>query len=432
MQEPMEMIFGPYQIQRHLAKGGMANVYLAHNVETETKPLVAIKLVHTSTGDNCKRFRREIKELCALHHDHILPALAYGEQNSWCYLVTPYIEGGTLTQRLNYGPLSLEEATEIFSQIADALQYAHEQGIVHRDIKSSNVLLRDKYHVYLADFGLVKHVGFNTSLTISSYIIGTPEYMAPELAEEDASPRSDIYALGILLYQMLTGYVPFKGNSPLQVYLKHIQEQPTKPSVLNPAIPYEIERVVLRALTKNPDRRYQTVQSFNAAYQRALAQVNARQLKRADTALVLMSTTIRILKVKRRAQLSSNKLQQQKATLPRNRKQIQGSVVLVATLTLLMLSLLSISGQNAPQTSQVQLLVRAVVQIVPDKASPTPIPTPTPIATPQHNGESPGGNGISNTVSTQSYGNSYVQDNSKGKEPETKKKDDSSSKEQDK
>ena len=228
MQELIGRQFGPYQIQSHLARGGMANVYLAQNVETETEPLVAIKLVHTSTGDNCERFRRESKELCALHHDHILPVLAYGEQDAWCYLVTPYMESGTLTHCLNRGPLSLEDATEIFSQIADALQYAHEQGILHRDIKSSNILMKDRHYAYLGDFGLVKRIGLDTSLTISSFIIGTPEYMAPELAQKEASPHSDIYALGILLYQMLTGQVPFKGDAPIQVYLKHIQEQDRK------------------------------------------------------------------------------------------------------------------------------------------------------------------------------------------------------------
>src|SRR5262249_32526959 len=107
MQELIGIKIGPYQIQSHLARGGMANVYLAHNVENEAEPLVAIKLVHTSIKDYSERFRRESKELYTLHHDHILPAFAYGEYNSWCYLVTPYIGGGTLTNRLAHGPLSL-------------------------------------------------------------------------------------------------------------------------------------------------------------------------------------------------------------------------------------------------------------------------------------------------------------------------------------
>src|SRR2546430_9573770 len=178
MQELIGAKIGPYQIQKHLARGGMANIYLARNVENETEPLVAIKLVHSSIGEFCERFRREAEEHYILRHDHILPVLAYGESNSWCYLVTPYMEGGTLTHLLDRGPLCVQDATEVFSQLASALHYAHEQGIVHRDIKPSNVLMRDEHYAYLADFGLVKHVGLDTSLTGPDYIMGTPQYMA--------------------------------------------------------------------------------------------------------------------------------------------------------------------------------------------------------------------------------------------------------------
>jgi serine/threonine protein kinase len=412
MQELIAMKFGPYQIQSHLTKGGMANIYLAHNVETENEPLVAIKLVHTSTGDNCERFRRETKAHSTLHHNHILPVLAHGEHNSWCYLITPYIEGGTLTRRLDHGPLSLQEATETFSQIAGALHHIHEQGMVHRDIKSSNVLMRGKHHAYLADFGLVKHVGLDSSLTVSGYLMGTPEYMAPELSEEEASPCSDIYALGILLYQMLIGHVPFKAISPIQICLKHIQEKPVNPSVLNPAIPSEVAQVVLHALAKNPDERYQTVQDFNIAYQQALVQANARQLKRADAATYLLSTTIRVPRIKIGAQPPPDAAQPPKATPPRQRKHTPDFVRLVVALALLILSLLSTSGHSAQQISPAQLSTRAIFQIAHDQASPTPLPTPTP----QQMGESQNGNGTSDNVSTQSHENSNNNSaNSKGK-----------------
>jgi serine/threonine protein kinase len=399
MQELIGKQFGPYQIQHHLAKGGMANVFLAHHVESETEQLVAIKLVHTSTGENCERFRRETQALSTLHHAHILPALAYGEQDSWCYLITPYIENGTLTHQLRQGPLSLEEATEIFVQMVSALHYAHKQGIVHRDIKSSNVLMRDMHHAYLADFGLVKHIGRDSSLTISSLIIGTPEYMAPELAQEEASTRSDIYALGILLYQMLTGRVPFKGDAPIQVYLKHIQEQPVKPSALNPAIPPEIEQVVLRALAKNPAKRYQTAQDFHTAYQQALVRANARQLKNTDAATHLSTTMLRLAQIKRATQHSPDKAQQQKASLARQRQRVPSLAAPIATGILLALSLLSTSGIDAQHLLQMALAQQPSTQIAHDKGDSTPHLPPTP---PQK-GTSPIGN--DNINSSQSSNN---------------------------
>lgn len=259
---------GHYQLQRRLAQGGMAEVYLALNLETNQ--MVAVKLVHTSAGDYCERFRREVKVLATLSHKHILPVLDHGEYESWCYLITPYIEYGTLSDRIKQGALSLSEADLVLDQLTQALQYAHDQGIIHRDIKPSNILMRDGTYVYLADFGLVKQVGKASGLTLSGYLIGTPEYMAPELVESDATQRSDVYALGVLLYQMLTGQLPFKANTPLGMYLRHIHDNPELPSKLNPAIPTIIEDVIMHSLEKDPDRRYQTPHEFYQAYKHAL------------------------------------------------------------------------------------------------------------------------------------------------------------------
>ncbi|MBA2677422.1 MAG: protein kinase [Ktedonobacteraceae bacterium] len=280
MKEVEQIEIGRYRVQSHLARGGMADVYLAH--DSENDQVVALKMVHDSAGEYCERFQREVRVMAGLVHEHILPAFDYGEHESWYFLVTPYIEYGTLNGRLDAGPLTVEEVDPILAQLAEALQFAHEQGIIHRDIKPSNVLMRDGNHVYLADFGLVKRVGQENGLTVTGYLIGTPEYMAPELAEEDATPQSDVYSLGVLLYQMLAGRVPFKANTPMGVFLRHIRDNPEPPSTLNPAIPSEVEDVILHSMEKDPQRRYQSAQELYRAYQQAVKDAAIRRENIAD------------------------------------------------------------------------------------------------------------------------------------------------------
>jgi len=259
---------GRYRLQSRLGHGGMSEVYLAYDELMHRD--VAIKVVSSSHADYIERFQREAEAIGNLHHNHILPAFDYGEQAPWHYLVMPYIDHESLGERLERGPLTLEDAGEMLSQIASGLQYAHEHGIVHRDIKPSNILLRDDHHAYLADFGLAKAVDGTGNVTQTGVLLGTPEFMAPELADGPASKGSDIYALGILLYQMVTGQLPFTGDTALTVYLKQMHEQPIPPSRLNPAIPREVEQVILRALNKDPRRRFQTPNDLAQAYLQAL------------------------------------------------------------------------------------------------------------------------------------------------------------------
>ena len=245
----------------------MSEVYLAQDRKTTRE--VAIKLVHAN-DIYCARFRREVQIMSVLQHKHILPVLDYGEYEAWLYLVTPYIAQGTLDTCLAAGPLSCEEANEILQQLADALQFAHEHGIIHRDIKPSNVLLAEGRHVYLADFGLVKSEGEQGSLTQSGFLVGTPAYIAPEMVDGPATTASDIYALGVLLYQMLTGQPPFQADTPLALVWKHLQEEPMLPSTLNPALSPAVDAVILRALEKDPEERFQIPRELAGAYQRAL------------------------------------------------------------------------------------------------------------------------------------------------------------------
>ncbi len=246
----------------------MSEVYLAEDVRIERE--VAIKIVSNRHADYIERFRREAEAIMTLHHAHILPALDYGEHEHWHYLVMPYIAHGTLREQLARGPLTLEDTGILLEQIASALNYAHEQGIIHRDIKPSNILMRDDHYAYLADFGLAKSLEGGNTITQIGLLLGTPEYMAPELAQGPATISSDLYALGILLYQMVTGQLPFSGETPIACYLRQIQELPMPPSHVNPAVPPAIEEVILRVLDKAPQRRYQTANELAQAYINAL------------------------------------------------------------------------------------------------------------------------------------------------------------------
>ena len=259
---------GRYSLEERLGHGGMSDVYLGYDERMQRK--VAIKVVGSSHSDYIERFHREAQAISTLEHAHILPAYDYGEQGPWHYIVMPYIDHGTLRERLLQGPLSLEETGMLLEQIAGALQFAHDQGIIHRDIKPSNILLRDNHYAYLADFGLAKSLEEGSTITQTGNLLGTPEYMAPELAEGPATTSSDLYALGILLYQMLTGQLPFTGETPIAVYWKQIRDDPPPPTQINPVIPRAVERVILRALEKPPGQRYQSANELVQAYLNAI------------------------------------------------------------------------------------------------------------------------------------------------------------------
>ena len=264
---------GRYRLHQRLGEGGMSEVYLAYDELMHRD--IAIKVMSSSNKEYIERFQREAEAVGNLHDNHILPAFDYGQQNSWHYLVMPYIEHGSLSDLLDEGLLTLEHAGEMLAQIASALQCAHDHGILHRDIKPSNILLSDDHYAYLADFGLAKTMDGRDNVTHTGVLMGTPEYMAPELAEGHASISTDLYALAILLYQMVTGQLPFTGDTALAVYLRQLHEIPVPPSRLNPLITPDVDRVILRALDKDPRRRFQTPHELAQAYQQA---VNAPML----------------------------------------------------------------------------------------------------------------------------------------------------------
>ncbi len=264
------LISGRYRLLKRLRRGGMSEVFLA--LDEQEQRQVALKIVMNSDADCIKRLQREVQILRSLSHPHILPLLGDGVSGSFYYQVMPYMERGNLRERLAQGKLTPQEVGIILHQLTDALSWAHTRGIIHRDIKPSNILLDtdDVNHIYLADFGIAKILEQGSDITQTGILIGTPEYMAPELAEKPESASSDIYATGILLYQMLTGRLPFTGTTPLAVCWKHIKEQPTSPSSLNPEISPAIERVILRAMHKNPRLRFADASALSLAYANAL------------------------------------------------------------------------------------------------------------------------------------------------------------------
>ncbi len=265
-----DLISERYLIKDHLHHGCMSDVYHAYDQHLQCD--VAIKLVCNEQTESKLRLHSEIQALSSLAHEHILPILDHGEYGSYHYLVMPYVKQGTLHKRLLKENLTEEEAGKILDQVTSALQFSHDHGILHRDIKPSNILLdnEDDLHVYLADFGLAKSMAAGSEITQTGCLIGTPYYMAPELIDEPENMSSDIYSLGILLYHMLTGQPPFGGTTPIAILWKHVREQPIPPSQLNPAISPHIEKVILRAIHKNPKKRFPNAMALAQAYTDAL------------------------------------------------------------------------------------------------------------------------------------------------------------------
>ena len=272
---------GPYRVIEQAGKGGMATVYKAHHAGMDR--YVAIKILPFQFAQNQEfndRFRREVRVIAKLEHPRILPVYDSGEFEGTPYLVMRYLDAGTLKERIEAGKMSLEEVDRIFSQLADALSYAHSHDIVHRDIKPSNVMLTRQGDVFLTDFGIAKLIGEHTQFTASGAITGTPAYMSPEQAEgRPIDARADIYALGIVLYEMVTGRVPFEAETPLAVILKHLQAPLPPPSSLTDIHP-AIEQVILKALARNREERYSHTDDLLGAWK------NAVQTAKSDKATV--------------------------------------------------------------------------------------------------------------------------------------------------
>jgi tRNA A-37 threonylcarbamoyl transferase component Bud32 len=267
-ENPAPRVFsGRYELNHLIARGGMAEVYRAHDRRLD-RP-VALKVLFPELSIDrsfVERFRREAQAAANLSHPNIVPVFDWGEDSGTYFIVMEFVDGRPLSSILKTaGPLAPDRTAEIAAPVAAALGYAHKHGVVHRDVKPGNVLITDDGQVKVTDFGIARAVNTEESLTQTGAVMGTATYFSPEQAEGmGVDSRTDIYSLGVVLFEMVTGRPPFLGDTPVAVASKHVRDHPPAPRELNPSIPPTFEAIILKAMDKNPDFRYATSEELRA------------------------------------------------------------------------------------------------------------------------------------------------------------------------
>lgn len=270
------MNVGSYRILEKIGLGGMATVFKAYDPGMDR--YVAIKIVSPQFAQHPEfreRFRREAKSIAKLEHPHIIPVFAYGEEGETAYLVLRYMDTGTLRDQMNHEPMDFHRARQVIEQIAGALDYAHRHGVIHRDVKPSNVLVDSEGNAYLTDFGIAKIVEATIELTGTGTAMGTPQYMSPEQCrgDKDLTPATDTYSLGVILYQMVTGTLPFDAQTPLAVIYQHLNDPLPPPRTINPHVTEAMERVLFKALAKDPEDRFASTRELSRAFSAAVSKL---------------------------------------------------------------------------------------------------------------------------------------------------------------
>jgi serine/threonine protein kinase len=255
---------GPYRLVGRAGSGGMAEVWRAY--DARLKRYVAIKFLsprYATDQTYLERFRHEAQAISRLDHPNILMVHDYGEQEGWTYMVSPYVGGGTLAAQLRRGPWTVEEALAVLEPLAAALDHAHSEGIVHRDVKPSNVLFTERGRLVLSDFGIARMIEGTTLLSQAGLVVGTPMYMSPEQADaQRVTGASDLYSLGVIAYEMLTGRPPFMAETPLALLRAHIDKPLPPPRTVNPSLSEPIEAALFTIMAKNPANRFPSGQEF--------------------------------------------------------------------------------------------------------------------------------------------------------------------------
>jgi serine/threonine-protein kinase len=267
MAQRAQVFNGRYEIVRPIARGGMADVFLARD-QLLDRP-VALKVLFPELSVDrsfVERFRREAQAAANLAHPNVVSVYDFGEEDGVSFIVMEFVDGRTLTSLLrSEGPLPADRAATVGADVAAALAFAHRNGVVHRDVKPGNVLIDTSGHVKVTDFGIARAANTEENLTQAGAVMGTATYFSPEQAQgHPVDGRSDVYSLGVVLYEMTTGQAPFAGDNPVSIAYKHVQEVPPTPRSINPAVPPAFEAIVLQAMAKDPDRRYPTAEELRA------------------------------------------------------------------------------------------------------------------------------------------------------------------------
>ena len=268
---PHTVVGGRYELGDQIARGGTAQVFLARDLLLG-RPVALKVLFSELSADSAfvERFRREAQAAANLSHPNIVPVFDWGETDSTYFIVMEYVDGEALSSIIRtQAPLNSAQAASVASDIAKALAYAHRHGVVHRDVKPGNVLITAEGQVKVTDFGIARAIGVDEQITQTGLVMGTATYFSPEQAQGlGVDGRSDVYALGVVLYEMVAGRPPFVGESPVAIAYQHVREPPQPPSAFNPDVSPALEAVILQAMAKLPKERYQTAEEFRADLER--------------------------------------------------------------------------------------------------------------------------------------------------------------------
>ncbi|MGD0741926.1 MAG: Stk1 family PASTA domain-containing Ser/Thr kinase [Acidimicrobiales bacterium] len=292
---PHTVVGGRYELGDQIARGGTAQVFLARDLLLG-RP-VALKMLFSELSTDSafvERFRREAQAAANLSHPNIVPVFDWGETDSTYYIVMEYVDGEALSSIIRtQAPLTSAQAASVAADIAKALAYAHRHGVVHRDVKPGNVLITSDGQVKVTDFGIARAIGVDEQVTQTGLVMGTATYFSPEQAQGlGVDGRSDVYALGVVLYEMVAGRPPFVGESPVAIAYQHVRESPEPPSTYNPKVSPALEAIILQAMAKLPKERYQTAEEFRADLERfAHDQPIHARLHREEAPTVAVRTT---------------------------------------------------------------------------------------------------------------------------------------------